>query len=306
MIEAYLIIAVSYSIPLLLATLGTINNEKVGHLNLGVEGIMLMGAFGAFAFGYSTDSAILALVGGMLFSMILAGIYAVFTITFKTSQTVTGLTITILGVGLSSALGINYVGVNFGEGVASLAVNRPIPLLSEIPLIGNVLFNQNILVYLSLILAVVMYILYNKTRIGLNIKSIGEDPNAAEAAGVNVTKYKYINILLGGALIGLGGAYLTIILTNAWFNNVTAGRGWVAIALVVFSSWKPLRAIIGAFIFGGLQIVGVYFELPFSAYLIASLPYAVTIIVLISISYFSKSSTKVPAALGKSYFREDR
>lgn len=306
MITSFLVAAVAASIPLLYGTLGTINNEKVGHLNLGTEGIMILGAYGAFIFGYKTDSILIALLGAMLVSGLTALVYAVLTVTFRTSHAVTGLTITLFGTNLANTLGKTYVGVGMGPNVRTLANKIEIPLLSKIPFIGEVLFSQTIMVYAGILLAVLMYLYYSKTRFGMNIKSVGEDPNTADVNGINVTFYKYFNIVLGGIIIGLGGAYLSLVIIDGWLANLTAGRGWIAVALVVFSSWKPLSALVGAIIFGGLEIVGFYYSLPISQYLIAALPYIATIITLIVISMTGRSKLLKPNSLGLPYFREDR
>ncbi len=306
MIVSFLTATVSAAIPLLFGTLGTINNEKVGHLNLGTEGIMILGAFGGFIFGYNTDSIFLALLGAMLVSGLAAGIYAVLTITFRTSHAVTGLTLTIFGVNLANTLGKHYVGVGMGDNVRKLADVVKIPLLSKIPIVGEILFQHTILVYVGVILTILMYVYYNKTKFGLNIKAVGENPNTADVAGVNVTLYKYVNVIVGGMIIGLGGAYLSLVVIDGWLANITAGRGWIAVALVVFSSWKPITALIGSLIFGGLEIVGFYFSIPVSQYLIASLPYVVTILTLIIISMSGRAKLLKPRSLGVNYFREDR
>lgn len=306
MIGSFLSAAVSASTPLLFGTLGAINNEKVGHLNLGIEGIMIMGAFGGFYFALKTDVIAFALLGAMLVGGLVAGIYAVLTITFRTSQSVTGLTLTIFGTGLANTLGKQYVGISLGENVAKLSNKVAIPLLSKIPFIGNILFNQNMMIYSGFILAAVMYVYYYKTKFGMNMKAVGEDPNTADVTGINVNLYKYVNVIIGGAICGLGGAYLSLVIVDGWLSHITSGRGWICVALVVFSSWKPHIALVGAFIFGALDIVGFYFSIPVSQYFIGSLPYVVTIITLIAISTNKNSIQKVPASLGKSYFREDR
>lgn len=306
MIASYLIAAVGASIPLLFGTLGAINNEKAGHLNLGIEGIMIMGAFGGFYIAMVTDVIILALLGAMLVGGLVAGIYALLTVTFQTKQSVTGLTLTIFGTGLANTLGKRYVGIGLGENVSKLSDKIAIPLLSKIPLIGDMFFNQNLMVYLGLILVLVMYLYYYKTRFGMNMKAVGENPHTADVTGINVILYKYVNIILGGAICGLGGAYLSLVIVDGWLANITAGRGWICVALVVFSSWKPHVALIGALLFGGLDIIGFYFTIPISDYFIGALPYLVTILTLIAISLNKKSRQKVPASLGQSFFREDR
>jgi general nucleoside transport system permease protein len=182
-----------------------------------------------------------------------------------------------------------------------------VPLLVDIPYIGQIFFNQDLFIYLSYIIAIITGIYLYKTTTGLNLKAVGENPAAADAVSINVTVYKYINILLGGALAGLGGAYLSIVHVPTWQENITAGRGWIAVALVIFAAWNPYKAIIGAYLFGGLDIIGFRIKSTLvSPYVIGMLPYLATIVILVFISARKSKKNSPPKALGVAYFREER
>ncbi|QSX07898.1 ABC transporter permease [Alkalibacter rhizosphaerae] len=295
--------------PLLFATLGEIFTQKVGHLNLGLEGMMLMGAVTGFAIGYNTGSPVLAVLAAMLAGMIGALIYAVITVTLKGNHEVTGLTLTIFGVGFASFVGNSLVGYKLPDSVSQVFAEKPIPLLADIPAIGEIFFSQSVLVYVSYVLVVVLGILLYKTKYGLNLRMVGENPGAADASGINVTRYKYFYILMGGALSGLGGAFLSLAYIPVWQENITAGKGWIAVALVIFATWNPYRAVLGAYFFGGLDIIGFRlqkFALPVPIYIINMLPYVATVIVLILMSIKKSKENKSPASVGKPYFREER
>ncbi len=300
--------AVQAGTPLLFATVGEIVTEKVGNLNLGVEGLMLMGAVGGFMAGYNTGSVTIAMLSACLTAMVGGLIYSFLTVTLMANQVVTGLAITIFGTGVSGFLGQALVGEVLPESFTNVFREINIPVLSKIPFIGEIFFNQNIFVYLGLGVTILLSLYFKYTRAGLNAKSIGENPYSADANGIDVAKYKYIHILLGSALCGLGGAYLSLVYIPAWQENIVAGRGWIAVALVIFSMWHPSRAIIGAFVFGGLDIIGFRlqeFDISISQYVIDMLPYAVTILVLIYNSVRKNFNTG-PSALSVPYFREER
>lgn len=295
--------------PLLYATIGEIFTQKVGHLNLGLEGMMLMGAVTGFAVGYRTGNALLALLGAILAGVLGSLIYAFITVTLKGNHEVTGLTLTIFGVGVSSFAGNSLVGFKLPDQVSAVFAKKVVPLLGDIPVIGDIFFKQSILVYLSYLLVIVLGILLYKTKYGLNLRMVGENPAAADASGINVTRYKYFYILLGGALSGLGGAFLSLAYIPVWQENITAGKGWIAVALVIFATWNPYRAIVGAYFFGGLDIIGFRlqkFQLPIPIYIINMLPYVATILVLILMSIRKSKENKSPASVGKAYFREER
>lgn len=305
----FLAAAVQAGTPLLFATLGEVLTERAGHLNLGVEGLMLMGAVFGFYAGMLTNSPVLAILAAGIAGAVGAFIFAFMTVTLRTNQVVTGLSLTIFGMGISGFFGQALVGEVLSESFKATFVKMPIPLLSKIPALGTILFNQNIFVYLGYAVALGMAFYLYKTRFGLNLRAIGENPYSADASGIAITKYKYIHIMIGGALCGLGGAYLSLVYVPAWQEAITAGRGWIAVALVIFSAWNPLYVVLGAFLFGGLDIIGFRLQksdIAVSQYLIDMLPYAVTILVLILGSVRKNSAMHAPEALGDSYFREDR
>ncbi|MGM0380060.1 MAG: ABC transporter permease [Bacillota bacterium] len=307
MIEKFLVAVVIASTPLLFATIGEIITEKAGHLNLGVEGMMLIGAISGFASGIITQNPILALLGAILGGMVSSYIYAFLTVTLRANQIVSGLALTIFGQGISSYLGTNFVGEKMPKNIIEFYKPIKIPFLSKIPVIGNVLFNQDIFVYLSFVLAIVISIYLYKTKYGLNLIAIGENPKSADNAGVNINLYKYVHILLGGALCGLGGAYLSIVEVPVWQENITSGKGWIAIALVIFAKWNPLKAIYASFIFGGLSILGLriqHLNVPQS--LLEALPYLFTIVILVISSIKKDNENGPPKGLSIPYFREER
>ncbi len=306
-INAFLYAAIVAGTPLLLATLGEILSEKVGHLNLGVEGMMLMGASAGFVAGYYTGSAPMAIAGAAIFGAFGAFIYAFLTVTLRTNQVVTGLTLTIFGTGISSILGQKLVGQPVPDSIREIFKPIKLPLLGDIPYIGEILFNHDLLVYISFLLAIILGIYLFNTSKGLNARAVGENPYSADAAGINVDLYKYIHITLGGLLCGLAGGYLSLIYVPSWQEGVTAGRGWIAVALVIFSKWNPYKSFIGAYFFGGLTILGLRLTNPFiSRYILDMLPYLVTIIVLVISSIKKTKGHGAPEALGNSYFREER
>lgn len=308
--------AVQMGTPLLFGTLGAILCEKVGHLNLGVEGMMLMGAVMGFTVGLSTGNAPLAIISAGACGAVGAFIYAVITVTLKGNHTVTGLALTIFGTGFSSFFGTSLVGQSLPETLTSFLSIKAIPGLSSIPILGTAIFTQSVYVYMSIIIAVVIYVYLNKTRFGLNTRAIGENPGAADASGIKVDFYKYVNIVLGGFLCGLGGAYYSLVFVPRWQENITAGAGWIAVALVIFATWHPLKAIAGAYLFGALRGIGFKFQgtaltiggmsLSLPPQILDMIPYVMTIIVLIFITLNNKKENKPPAHLGLSYFREDR
>ncbi len=303
-----LIDAVKAGTPLLFATLGEIFSEKVGNLNLGVEGMMLMGAVMGFSVGLSTGSPILGIAAALVAGACGALIFAFLTITLRANQIVSGLSLTIFGTGFSSFVGQKLVGEALPESIKSVFRAVEIPLLSKIPVIGPALFNQDILVYAGYAVAIISGIYLYKTRTGLNIRTIGENPGAADTAGINITLYKYVHILFGGALAGLGGGYLSLVAVPSWQDAVTGGRGWIAVALVIFVTWNPYKSMLGAYFFGGLSILGLYLQshLPIPQSIFDMLPYLATIVVLIMISLKKSKENCPPKALGEPYFREER
>lgn len=303
--NAFLHAAIIAGIPLLLATLGETITEKAGHLNLGVEGMMLLGAVAGFATGLYTGSPVLALVAATLAGAGGAFIYGLLTITMRANQVVSGLALTIFGTGFSSYMGSALIGQKLPENIIAFFRPVEIPLLSQIPIVGPMLFRQDIFVYLSYLLCILLAIYLFYTNMGLNLQAIGENPSAADASGIPISRYKYIHVLLGGALCGLGGAYLSVVQVPQWQENITAGRGWIAIALVIFCKWNPWKSFFGAILFGGLSIVGFRLQqYNISQHLLDMLPYLVTILVL-AIGRENKKNS-APEAMSIPYFREER
>ena len=286
--------------PLVYAALGELVTEKAGVLNLGVEGMMLVGAVVAFIVAANSKSPWLGLGVGMCAGAALSLIFAVVTLTLQANQVASGLALSLFGVGLSAFVGLDYVSVVI-EPIRPLAI----PGLSDLPVIGKILFGHNPLVYLSLVLfAAIQWFLF-RTRAGLIVRAVGESPQSAHAIGYPVVRIRYLAVLFGGACAGLGGAYLSIAYNPSWTENMSAGRGWIALALVVFATWKPWRVLAGAYLFGGVtlaqfqaQALGV--EIP-SQYL-SMLPYVATILVL---AIISRDATVIrlnaPASLGKPF-----
>ena len=287
--------AVQSGTPVLYATLGEIFTERIGILNLGVEGMMMVGALAAFLTAKITGSPILGFLGGGVFGALFAGIHGCICLGLLGNQVVSGLALTILGTHLTNYLGTPFVGQSApGFGV------YPIPLLSKLPIIGSVLFNHDALVYLSYTIPVLMWLFFHYTRWGLGARAIGENPEAAATAGLPVVVYRWAGVLVGGFFVGLGGAYLSLAYTHLWSQGLSAGRGWIAVALVIFAFWHPGRAILGAYLFGGvmafqlrLQALGT--NLPSS--LLLMLPYGLTVLVLVA-STLRRQGSEAPAILG--------
>ncbi|MEG1501223.1 MAG: ABC transporter permease [Clostridiales bacterium] len=308
--------AVQMGTPLLFGTLGGILCEKSGHLNLGVEGMMLMGAVMGFWTALTTGNPFLAILAAGLAGAFGALIYAVLTVTLRVNQVVTGLALTIFGTGFSSFIGPSLTGLSLPPSVTSVLASYNLPILSDIPILGKMLFSQSIYVHIALVAAFIIWFYLNKTRAGLNLKAVGENPAAADASGVNISLYKYLNILAGGFLCGLGGAYLCLVFVPRWQDNITAGSGWIAVALVIFATWHPLKAILGAYLFGALRGIGFkmqgmefsFFGLPFSVspQILDMIPYITTIVVLVMMSLKQSKKNQPPNWLGQSYYREDR
>jgi ABC-type uncharacterized transport system permease subunit len=302
--------------PLLFGILGEISNERVGHLNLGVEGMMALGACSGFMIGFASGNLILALIAAFAAGVLGALIYAVITITFMADQTVTGLTLAIFGTGLSNFIGelmLNHAPdktIKLGGAINAQIANIYIPGLSDIPVAGQVLFSYNIFVYLGIVIAIVLAVYFSRTSLGLRVRAVGENPAAADAAGIHVKKMKYIHVLLGGGICGIGGAYASMITNGGvWLANSVNGQGWIAVALVIFASWKPSRAIFSAFVFGACSVLKFYipktlFPVPNAVY--DMLPFIVTALVLIISSIRRKKANQQPASCGTNYFREER
>ena len=266
-----LVATIAAGTPLVYAALGELIVEKSGVLNLGVEGMMLVGGITGFIAMATTGNLAVAVACGMAAGALMSLIFAVLTLTLMANQVASGLALTIFGIGLSAFLGIEYTSVAL-KGVPELHI----PLLSDIPVLGKLFFSYDIMIYLSLgLLIATVWFLY-KSKAGLILRSIGESPKSGHALGFSVIKIRYLAVLFGGAMAGIGGVYLTVAYTPMWVEGMVAGRGWVALALVVFATWRPLRVMAGAYLFGGVTIVqfhiqGLGIEIP--SQVLSMLPY---------------------------------
>ncbi len=281
--------------PILYATLGEIITEKSGVLNLGVEGVMIIGALTGFLVARVTGNPYLAFVAAGLAGTLLAFLHGIVCLWFQGNQVVSGLALTILGTGLANYLGTSFVGQST-PGFHPVSI----PLLSKIPFLGAVFFNQDPLVYFTYILPALIGLFLYSSRWGLGLRAAGEYPAAATAGGLNVVTYRWAGILIGGFFMGLGGAYLSLAYTHIWTNNITGGRGWIAVALVIFAFWRPGRAMFGAYLFGGIMALQLHMQAAgttLSSSLLLMLPYALTIIVL-ALSSWRQGASEAPAALG--------
>ena len=286
--------------PLVYASIGEMITEKSGVLNLGVEGMMLVGAVCAFATVHFTGSAILAVLAGVSAGALLALIFAVLVLGFQATQVATGLALTIFGIGVSALLGQDLVGIAY-DGLPKMQI----PILSSIPIIGPLLFSHDALVYGSFILIFAVVWFLNKTRAGLILRAVGDSHDAAHAIGYHVILIRYAAILFGGAMAGLAGAYLSLAYSPLWIENMSAGRGWIALALVVFATWRPWRVFVGAYLFGGITILQLHAQalgVGVPAQVMSMLPYLATIIVLVLISRdINKIKLNAPACIGKPF-----
>ncbi|MBE7024905.1 MAG: ABC transporter permease [Ruminococcaceae bacterium] len=306
--------AIRAGIPLLFGTTGEIITEKTGNMNLGVEGMMWLGAFFGFYVGLHTDSLLLALLCAFAAGMFGALIYAVLTVSLRANQTVAGLALTIFGTAFANFFGLRMIEANGGmlprlsAKLSGVLANNPIPLLGDIPYIGKLLFSHNILVYLGIIIAVLAFLYMNKTRIGLRMRAVGEAPATADAAGINVTLTKYVHILLGGGICGLGGAYLSLAYFDGqWQNACVSGQGWIAVALVIFANWNPVKAIWGTLLFGMFEVIRFrvgWLRIPPA--FCDMLPYVITTLILVIASIRKSRERRQPMGCGNNYFREDR
>ncbi|MFP6712411.1 MAG: ABC transporter permease [Rhodospirillales bacterium] len=295
-----LLTIITASTPLVFAAIGEIVVEKSGVLNLGIEGMMIVGAIFAFGVGVTTGSATLAILAGAIGGAAMAFLFGFLTLYLLSNQVATGLALTIFGLGFSALLGHGFVGKTF-PGLPRLEI----PFLSDIPFIGPLLFGHDILVYASVVAVALVTYMLTKTRTGLLIRAVGENHFAAHSIGYSVNKIRMACVLFGGAMAGLGGSYLSLAYTPLWVENMTAGRGWIALALVVFASWKAWRAFFGAYLFGGITIIQLHaqgFGVEIAPQFLAMLPYLATIVVLVLISSdSSRARLNAPACLGRSF-----
>ncbi len=314
LLTSILTITLRAGTSLIYATVGEIYTERSGILNLGIEGMMLTSAVVAFGVAYYSGSVWLAVGAAMLAGGTLASIHAFLTVTMRANQVVSGLSITIFGGGLASFLGERLGPATNNYALVGLVGPRfsavVIPGLSEIPVMGA-LFRQDMLTYVLYLLVPLAWAYLYKTRDGLNLRAVGENPQTADAMGVNVMRVRYLATIIGGMLVGVGGAHLSLGYAPGWSENITGGRGWIVIPLVIFAMWNPARAVLGAILFGGINAVqfrlqagGTTFP---SAYL-NMLPYLATILVLVAMTSWETLSHHIgaPAALGVAYMREDK
>ena len=296
LLEAIILTVITASTPLLIAAIGELVVEKSGVLNLGVEGMMIMGAASGIAVAILTGSSVLGVAAAIVAGMAMAAIFALLTLGLAANQVASGLALTIFGLGLSGVVGAPFVGVQ-REGIGKIDV----PVLSDIPFIGRILFEQDPFVYLSFALVGGVWWFLNRTKAGLVLRACGESHVSAHALGYDVLKIRFMAILFGGACAGIAGAYLSLVYTPFWTSGMTAGRGWIALAIVVFASWLPWRAAIGAYLFGGLTILQLHAQsagVALPPQFMAALPYLLTIAVLVLIMSLRRGGSAGPAALG--------
>ena len=291
---------ITASTPLLFSALGELVTEKSGVLNLGVEGMMVIGALAAFAVTSASGSSLLGIAAGGLAGAGLALVFAFLTLSLLANQVATGLALTIFGIGLSALAGTGFVGI-----ALTPLEKLNIPGLSEIPIIGPLLFAQDVLVYLSFAMVGGVSWFLTKTRAGLILRAVGVSHSSAHAVGLPVIRTRYLATLFGGLMSGLGGAYLSLSYTTMWAENMTAGRGWIALALVVFSTWRPGRLLAGAYLFGFITVVQLHAQgagIDVPSQVMSMLPYLATILVLVLISRDRiKIIQNAPASLGKPF-----
>ncbi|AMO98137.1 branched-chain amino acid transport system / permease component family protein [Collimonas arenae] len=285
--------------PLLLAALGLLINERAGVLNLGAEGMMLVAAIAGFAVGYATHSPMLGFIAGALSGMLMASLFSWLALMLATNQVATGLALSIFGTGLSAFIGQRFVGLALPSQTLS------IPFLKDLPFVGPALFQQHWMSYLSLLLcAAIAWFIY-RTRAGLILRAVGESPESAHALGYPVRWIRFAALLFGGACCGLAGAYLSLVYTPMWVEGLVSGHGWIALALTAFATWRPLRVLLGALLFGGVTILQFYLQgigVTVPSQILSMLPYAATIVVLALISRNPDwIRLNMPASLGKPF-----
>lgn len=311
LIESVLSIAMRAGTSVLFATLGGILTERSGVLNLGVEGMMLLSALAGFAGAYHTNSVLVGMLIGMLVGGIVGLVHGFWCISLSANQVASGLALVIFSTGLA-----DFIGQRLGpDGQTLVGLTGPkltriaIPGLSSLPIVGGSVFNQDLLTYLLyLLVPLIAYYLFH-TQPGIHLRAIGENPRAADSLGVHVNRLRYIYTILGGMLIGLGGVHLSLAYTPGWNVDITSGRGWIAIAMIIFSLWNPIRAVIGALLFGGVTAIQFRMQAAgtdIPAFFLNMLPYAATIVALLFISARQSVTRRggVPSALGTVYHRE--
>lgn len=296
LLEAIILAVLAASTPLLIAATGELMVERAGVLNLGVEGMMIVGAACGFAGAFFTGSTFIGALCGILAGTMLSLIFAAMTLGLAVNQVATGLALTILGVGISGLIGAGFVGERI-----TLAPHLWLPVLTGIPLIGKILFGQDGFVYFSIALIVAVYYFLYSTKAGLVLRAVGDNHVSAHALGYPVLRIRMLAVMFGGACAGLAGAYLPLAYTPFFIPGMTAGRGWIALALVVFASWQPVRLIAGAYLFGAVSILQLHAQgwgVGVPSQLMSALPYLATFIVLVLISRARTGGSTAPAALG--------
>lgn len=291
--------------PLLLATLGEIVAERSGILNLGVEGMMAVGAVSAFIVTFTTGSPWLGMLVAVFAGAAISTIHAFVTVSLRANQVVSGLAVTMLGLGLSGLWGKPFI----GRPLPVKMPKAPIPLLSELPVVGPVLFNHDPYIYISIGLGILVWFLMRHTRAGITLRSVGENPRAAESQGVNVIGVKYLSVMIGGAFAGMAGAHLSTAYSRSWIEGMTSGRGWIVIALTIFALWEPGRAFFGAYVFGGVFVLQFVLQpLGISPNLLAMLPYLITLMVLLVYGLAKSGQRRMaaPRTLGEPFIRGSR
>lgn len=287
------------SVPILLAALGEMVTERAGVLNLGVEGMMIMGAIAGFIVAVHTGSPVLGFIAGAAGGAGLSLLFALLTLGLLANQVATGLALTLFGLGLSALMGQGYNGI---KPPATTAID--FGPLGNIPFVGHVLFSHDWMVYFSLFMVAAVWWVISRTRAGLVLRAVGESAEAAHALGYKVARIRLAAIAFGGALAGMGGAYISLIRVPQWTDGITAGAGWIALAIVVFASWRPLRVLIGAYLFGGITVLQLNLQAAGSSIPVEYLsmaPYLITILVLVAISAGKGRGQDAPAALGQNF-----
>lgn len=282
MFESIVLTIITAATPLLIAALGELVAERSGVLNLGVEGMMAVGAVCGFAVAYETQSPVLGVLAAIVAGALVSALFAIVTLIFVANQVASGLALTLFGLGLAGLIGANYVG-RPGVGMGNL----DLPLLSDLPLVGTLLFGLDPITYVAVALAIAVWWFLFRARAGLVLRAVGDSHNSAHALGYRVIRVRFMAVLFGGACAGLAGGYLSLVYTPQWAQDMTAGRGWIALALVVFATWLPSRVVLGALLFGAVSILQLHAQaigVGVPSQFLSMLPYLTTIVVLVIIS----------------------
>lgn len=306
MVSLIIAAAISGGTSLLFAVLGGILNEKVGVINLGTEGIMLIGAVMSAIVFIQTNNLFITLIMVIIATGVLGLLHAFLCITLRANQIVSGLAITLFGTGLSAYLGKSVAGVPIPVSIPKVNLNW----LETIPILGQIISDLDIFIWLSIALAIILYIYMYKTAWGLHLKAVGDNPSTSDAMGISVVAYRYFHVVIGSMLMGIAGFYLIMVYSPNWIEGMTSGRGWIAIALIIFARWNPIYALFGAYFFGGLDSLGFrmqIFELNIPSYFLKMIPYIATILVLMFIGWKNRNKPSIePKSLGNPYFRKQR